>query len=129
MARNKPTLEDAQRIARKRGGRCLSTRYSKSAVKMLWQCGKGHEWEATYNHVQGGKWCPYCRGRYRTIREMRSLAAERGGRCLSKTLSAGMQIFGGHADEDTNGKPFRQVSSAAHGVRFAPGVPLSRLKR
>src|SRR5438876_1213383 len=81
MARNK--LEDAQRIARKRGGRCLSTRYSKSAVKMLWQCAKGHEWEAVAPSIKMGAWCPFCVGRGRTIKDMRELAQSRSGQCLS----------------------------------------------
>jgi hypothetical protein len=86
VIRKKPTVEDAQKLARKRGGKCLSTNYVKSAAKMLWQCAKGHQWEATYNHIQGGKWCPFCIGRGRTIKDIQALAVKRGGKCLSKTF-------------------------------------------
>jgi hypothetical protein len=29
-------------------------------------------------------WCPYCRGMYKTIKDMQALAAKRGGKCLSE---------------------------------------------
>jgi len=27
---------------------------------MLWQCKENHIWEASYNSVQSGRWCPEC---------------------------------------------------------------------
>src|SRR6266581_1210368 len=83
------TIEDAKRIARQQDGRCLSTRYVSNSAKMFWMCNQGHRWEATYANIQRGKWCPYYRGFYRTIKDMQAMAAKRAGRCLSK-MFAGM---------------------------------------
>lgn len=35
-----------------------------SGVKVWWKCNKGHEWQATINHRNNGKGCPYCKGKY-----------------------------------------------------------------
>lgn len=59
------SIEDLKRIARERGGECLSRRYSNSTSKYLWQCGKDpeHKWLATGNSVRRGSWCPACAGK------------------------------------------------------------------
>jgi len=50
----------------------------------LWRCKEGHEWKASPSSIKK-HWCPYCNGgRFKlTIEEMRKLASERGGKCLS----------------------------------------------
>ena len=78
------SIEDAQRLAEKRGGKCLSTEYINVRSKLKWECSKGHQWEATYANVQRGTWCPVCSGRQRfSIENAQRLANERGGKCLS----------------------------------------------
>jgi len=54
------TVEEMQSIAIKRGGKCLSKEYVNSITKLMWQCDKGHEWEATPGAVKRGTWCPAC---------------------------------------------------------------------
>ncbi|WP_449701811.1 zinc-ribbon domain-containing protein [Acidicapsa acidisoli] len=74
-----------QNIARYRGGGCLSTKYINGTSKLLWQCREGHQWQAVPNNVRRGRWCPACAGRpVVTIEEMREIAKERGGQCLSR---------------------------------------------
>jgi len=34
-----------------------------SGKKVWWICGKGHEWEATVDHRNKGRGCPYCAGK------------------------------------------------------------------
>ena len=34
-----------------------------SGKKAWWECGRGHEWEATINNRTKGNGCPYCSGR------------------------------------------------------------------
>lgn len=74
-------------LAESREGTCVDSRDPstpvKTAAKLLWQCKEGHQWEATGNNIQRGKWCPRCRGFYRTIEEMQATALERRGQCLS----------------------------------------------
>ncbi len=87
----KEALKELQVIAVERGGKCLSDRYISSNTKLLWQCSKGHQWEATPADIKnGGHWCQKCyderRGKARRlgIEEMQQIAAEHGGKCLSE---------------------------------------------
>jgi len=45
----------------------------KSGKKVWWQCGKGHEWEATISNRSLGRDCPYCSG-HRAIKGETDLA-------------------------------------------------------
>jgi len=58
-------IEDMQKIAYERGGRCLSEKYINNETKLTWECNKGHIWEAKPNHITSTakSWCPICRGR------------------------------------------------------------------
>jgi hypothetical protein len=78
------TIEEMRRIAETRGGRCLSTHYTNASTKLEWECAKGHRWVARPGKVKRGTWCPFCAGKKTTIKEMREIAASRGGKCLSR---------------------------------------------
>ncbi|MFQ5687484.1 MAG: hypothetical protein ACE5GV_12585 [Candidatus Scalindua sp.] len=84
---SKEALNEMQGIAKKRGGKCLSHKYINSITSLLWECAKGHQWEAKPNSIKNpGTWCPVCGGRTKgTIEEMQEIAEERGGKCLSDT--------------------------------------------
>ena len=80
----KNTIEDMQKIAKERGGKCLSKEYINNRSRLKWQCKNGHRWEAVPGNVQQGNWCAVCAGtKKRTIEEMHEIAEERGGKCLS----------------------------------------------
>ncbi len=80
----KSNIKEMQKIAKKRNGKCLSEKYINNNTKLLWQCKEGHQWEAKPGHIKKDSWCPYCSGTVKlTIEEMRDIAKERGGRCLS----------------------------------------------
>lgn len=80
----------AQRAASERGGVCLSWDYVNDETPLRWCCREGHEWVAPMNSILSGSWCRQCmrgwgRSRKRlSIEVMREMAAERGGKCLSK---------------------------------------------
>jgi hypothetical protein len=100
-------IDEARRIAASRGGECLSHQYRGANELMRWRCGDcGHEWEAPVSRITKRSWCPPCayrggweRRRKRfgksgqkgrpgrpskySIEDMRRLAKERGGECLS----------------------------------------------
>jgi len=79
------TIIEMQRMARTKGGECLSLKYINSNTKLRWQCSEGHIWEAAPRDVKTGHWCPKCAGVQKlTIEEMRNVAKTRGGKCLSK---------------------------------------------
>lgn len=80
----KGTIDEMYNIAIKRGGVCLSTKYTDIKTKLRWRCSKGHEWDARPGDVKRGSWCPNCQGiKKHTIEDIQIIAHERGGVCLS----------------------------------------------
>ena len=79
-------IELARKIAKERGGKCLSEVYINARSPLLWQCKKGHQWSIHLDSVKNqGTWCRKCYGTAKlSIEEMHRLAKERGGKCLSK---------------------------------------------
>jgi len=88
----KLSINEMQKIAQERGGKCLSTKYVNAITKLKWQCSEGHEWNAVPNNVKNrGSWCPECANtRVRNLNfkynlnDMQKMAMERGGECVSK---------------------------------------------
>lgn len=77
-------LKELKNTAELRGGKLLSTVYLGSASKYLWECKKGHQWEATGSSVKHGRWCAKCSRKEKlSIEEMNKLASDKGGKCLS----------------------------------------------
>ena len=79
----KHTIEEMHQLAKKRSGKCLSKVYLNNSSRLLWECDKGHQWEAIYSSIKRGSWCPVCRSTKHTISDMRQLAKEYDGKCLS----------------------------------------------
>ena len=88
-------LEVMQRLARKRGGKCLSKTYFNNRHPLLWECSRRRRWKAMPMNVKGGKrkrgtWCLECynlRRKFRTshsLDRMKTQARRRGGLCLSE---------------------------------------------
>lgn len=79
------SLEVFQKLAKERGGRCLSKHYINSSKKLEFECFSRHRFESNASQVRSGSWCPICSYRYPgTIDGMRRLARQRSGRCLSQ---------------------------------------------
>jgi hypothetical protein len=109
------TLEQMKDLAKNKNGKCLSEEYVDSITKLKWKCNKdGFVWEATPNSIKQGSWCAKCSRKVkRTIQEMKELAIEKGGRCLSEEYANQRTIlkwecFKGHiwyakANSITNG--------------------------
>lgn len=56
----KHEIEDAQELARSRGGECISEEYHSVNRHLKWRCSEGHTWVAQYANVASGRWCPEC---------------------------------------------------------------------
>ena len=88
------SIDEAITIAHYRNGKCLSTQYTDSLTKMQWECELGHQWQASYNQIQSGGWCPKCfennRGQKKKIGidAYQDAAAKKNGKCLSETISS-----------------------------------------
>ncbi len=89
----KGNLADCQELARQRGGKLLSEKYTKSGTKMLWQCDKGHQWSAAASAIKHGVWCMKCyrerRGKSQRLglEPFQKIAEERGGKLLSDSYT------------------------------------------
>ncbi|MHA1682793.1 MAG: hypothetical protein ACTSUE_17780 [Promethearchaeota archaeon] len=84
-------LEEFKKIARDRGGECLSTEFVTMHSPLKWRCSEGHEWESRPDHIRKGSWCPKCsrkanKTKY-TIDDMKEIARKRKGSCLSEKFS------------------------------------------
>jgi hypothetical protein len=87
-------LNKAKEHALSKGGECLSTEYTRSNDKLLWQCvDKSHQpWEATYGNVVGtlDRWCPRCVGQFSAeewLEKAKIHAESKGGEFLSKKFT------------------------------------------
>jgi hypothetical protein len=66
-ANRKYTIEDINAIANKRGGKCLSEKYTSARNKLRFCCKEGHIWETRADAIlYTNKWCPLC-GRKRLV--------------------------------------------------------------
>ncbi len=88
--KTKKTIEDMQKVANQRGGKCLSKIYTDMRTKLTWKCTNGHRWEARPDNIKSGTWCPICAKKARAkkkklaIEELQKIAVSRNGRLLSK---------------------------------------------
>lgn len=84
-------IEEYQKVASERGGKCLTTECKSIRKKVLWECIKGHQWNATFSHVKHSKsWCPECVGKHvNTLQDCQKRASDLGGECLSETYVVG----------------------------------------
>jgi len=126
--KQRDTIDKMRATALARGGRCLSTDYVNSTMPLRWRCAHGHEWAASPGSVsttsrRKGSWCPRCahaalgRAQRDTIEGMRLLAAERGGKCLSKVYETQRS----HLEwECANGHRWLALSSNIKKGRWCP---------
>jgi hypothetical protein len=78
------TLEECQKLALERGGKCLSQEYINNSTKMLWECSKGHQWKAKFSHILYRKqWCPYCCGNIKGLEDLQKLAETKNAELIS----------------------------------------------
>lgn len=59
--RRKYTIDDMQKWAGKKGGRCISRKYEGAHHHLKWRCKSLHVWLAKPTNIKSGKWCPKCR--------------------------------------------------------------------
>ncbi|CAD6532973.1 hypothetical protein ACFQ3P_14500 [Paraburkholderia sabiae] len=121
-ARQKLTLADMQATAAERGGHCLSGTYSHVKTKLRWRCAKGHEWERSAARVRNGEWCAICAKHDRqsvALEELRELAIERSGTCLSNTYEGARGRCAGAVSMGMNGMLHPVTSRRASGALSA----------
>lgn len=70
-------------VAENKGITLLSSEYLGTNRKLLWRCQEGHEWLATPHKILNETGCPKCAGKNKTIDDMREIASQYDGNCLS----------------------------------------------
>jgi hypothetical protein len=93
--KNTKDIDFFRGLAKDKGGVCLTSDRVKGDPNLTFKCAKGHEWNTHQYVVQQGHWCPQCsrsgkQSKY-SIQDAKTLAAERGGLCLSDTCSGSME--------------------------------------
>ena len=56
----KLSINEMQKIAKSRKGKCLSKKYIGVHHNLLWQCKNKHEFRVSPNHIKRGQWCHIC---------------------------------------------------------------------
>jgi len=87
----KHTIKDLQDFAEIKGGKCLSEKYINNALGISWLCRCGFIWEATWQRIKLGNWCPECArkhigdcNRKYNINDLEKFANKNGGICVSE---------------------------------------------
>jgi hypothetical protein len=96
--RQRLSIEDAHKLADRKGGKCLSTEYKNARTNLLWECAEGHQWSAKYDSVHRTSWCPTCtfklqgeKNRKYTPQDLEVVAQQRGGHFLSETYEGALR--------------------------------------
>ena len=69
----KKTIDDARRLANKRGWRVLSNKYINNSINIEWMCDNGHIFLMSYSNAQSGRNCKYCKKSQKTGRKVKNL--------------------------------------------------------
>lgn len=64
---SKGTIEEMQKIAKSRGGECLSNTYTNCETKLQWECSEGHTWHTKPVVIKQGHWCRICSQKNRWV--------------------------------------------------------------
>lgn len=89
---NNNGISSLQKFAEERGGKCLSTVYTRGDVDYEFMCKNGHVFSCNWNSLKFGRrdWNHCCNTI--TIDKLREHAAAMGGKCLSEEFKPGTNI-------------------------------------
>lgn len=77
-------IKGCQEYAKNKNGKIISTEYVNSHTKMLWECEKGHQWEAPWNRIKNMvSWCPKCANKLPDIKILQKFAESKNGKLIS----------------------------------------------
>ncbi|WP_341312404.1 hypothetical protein WN982_13035 [Paraburkholderia sp. IMGN_8] len=81
-------LDAIRALAHAWGGQCLSKAYEGHKVPLVFECAVAHRFPMLMHGLRLGHWCHACaydRATIYSLDDARAIAAERGGRCLSRS--------------------------------------------
>lgn len=78
------TIEDCIQYASVKDGYFLDEEYKEIHSKYRWRCKYNHIWQASFNSIKRGSWCPFCAGNSPlNISDAHNLAKKNNGKFLS----------------------------------------------
>jgi len=83
-------IEIYYKIAKKHGGKCLSTEYSNTNTKLKFECAQGHTFFIVPASLKAGYWCKQCNKNIvqeKVLNELKIIAEKKNGILLSKKYS------------------------------------------
>lgn len=92
-------LAEVQKIARSRGGDCLSTSYKNSKEPLRFRCAEGHEFDAKLSNVKyNNTWCYICKNASRSAiagdrHALIALASRHGGKWVSTRFDGAQVLY------------------------------------
>jgi len=97
--RHKNAISRVEAIIKCKKGRLLTSQDAISGMNSVItvSCPKGHVWETKPAIIRSGSWCPVCAGQDRarrrttSMKDLREMAAAKGGRILTTLSGAGMR--------------------------------------
>lgn len=95
----KLTLKQFKKIAKSKGGKCLSDKYINAHTKLEFICKRKHHWWAKPCNIKSGRWCSKCnyidrdRNLKYSLDDCIKTAKSRGGKCLSTKYHNGKTIM------------------------------------
>jgi len=112
------TIEEIRQFAESLGWKLLSKEYVNNRQKLVWQCDKGHIFQATWANIQHRRRCPLCsNSRPYTIDEMKQIASEHDGECLSEECTTGRSRVNMRCKEGHEWHPRAEVIRRGHWCR------------
>jgi hypothetical protein len=80
-------INSLRKIAKSKGGECLSEVYLGHVYPLNFICSKGHQWEARPNDIKRGSWCSICSkagGKKKNLDDLKNMFKDSGIQCISK---------------------------------------------
>ena len=110
-----------------KNGKLISKKYQGQKTHLIWECEKGHRCTAAPMNILGGHWCPKCAGRPQlTITDMRKVAEEFDGNCLSKEYVNATSALNWRCKNGHEWQASYAHIRAGYCVSSAPGIPIQR---
>lgn len=77
------SIEEMQKLAKKKGGECLSKEYINCKTKLNWKCKRGHKFEATPSQAKTKVgWCKKCQ-RIEKMEEIKKKLSKHKIKCIN----------------------------------------------
>lgn len=64
--RTKESAKFYSKLAKSKGGECLSEYCGEVNIKLIWKCKLGHKWKQYPYVIKRGHWCPVCAGQLKS---------------------------------------------------------------